>query len=244
MKPTQEHDWNLTPGQARLLQASLRQQVLLKPDLDRPRLVAGVDVSVTKGPWREAISRAAVVVFDYETLEPLEVATAEMAAPFPYVPGLLSFREVPVLLAALKKLKLEPDLIIVDGQGYAHPRRIGLACHLGIMLDVATIGCAKTRFIGTHDEPADTAGSYADLVDKSTKPTEVIGAVVRTRDRVKPLYISAGHRMDTPSAIDHILWCCDGFRLPEPTRRAHQCAAGKTLAELRRDWKRKKTAET
>ncbi|QDU54587.1 deoxyribonuclease V [Aeoliella mucimassa] len=238
MKPNLEHPWDLTPQQARALQNKLRKRVVLRPASRLPKLVAGVDVSVSRGPWREATSRAAVVVFDYETLEPLEVATAEMPSPFPYVPGLLSFREVPVLLLAFAKLVHKPDLVLVDGQGYAHPRRLGLASHLGIVLNLATIGCAKTRFIGTHDEPADPAGGYTDLVDLSVSPSEIIGAVVRTRDRVKPLYISAGHRMDTPTAIDHVLHCCDGYRLPEPTRRAHQCAAGKTLDELQRDWKR------
>lgn len=238
MKTLQPTDWNLTPGEARDLQLSLRHRVVLKPPRRRPKLVAGVDVSVTAGPWRKATSRAAVVVFDYETLEPLEVATATMPAPFPYVPGLLSFRETPVLLAAFERLEHTPDLVLVDGQGYAHPRRLGLASHLGLVLDVATVGCAKTRFIGDFDEPADTAGSYTDLVDHSISPSEVIGAVVRTRDGVKPLFISPGHRMDTPTAIDYVLWCGAGYRLPEPTRRAHQCAAGKTLAELRAEWRR------
>ena len=236
MKPAKAHAWDLTPTAARQLQESLRSQVVLRPNKQTPRLVAGVDVSVTRGPWRQATSQAAVVVFAYDTLEPLEVATAAMPSPFPYVPGLLSFREVPVLLKTFAKLRHTPELVLVDGQGYAHPRRLGLASHLGLVLDVATIGCAKTRFIGHHDEPADAAGSYTDLIDHSVAPPEVIGAVVRTRDRVKPLYISAGHRMDTPTAIDHVLWCSDGYRLPEPTRRGHQCAAGKRLEELRNDW--------
>lgn len=236
MKTPLTTDWDLTPGEAREVQLSLRDRVILKPQRRRPKLVAGVDVSVTTGPWRKATSCAAVVVFDYQTLEPLELATASMPAPFPYVPGLLSFREIPVLLVAFERLNLVPDLVLVDGQGYAHPRRLGLASHLGLVLDVATIGCAKTQFIGNFEEPASTAGSYTDLVDTATSPPEVIGAVVRTRDGVKPLFISPGHHMDTPTAIDHVLWCGDGYRLPEPTRRAHQCAAGKTLAELRHQW--------
>lgn len=236
MKRKLKYAWDLTPREARELQERLRASVDLHPPRRRPQRVAGVDVSVTKGPWRDATSRAAVVVFDYQTLEPLDLATAEMPAPFPYVPGLLSFREIPVLLAAFEKLSRAVDLVLVDGQGIAHPRRIGLASHLGLELDVPTIGCAKTRFIGEHDEPADAAGSYADLVDRNVAPPEVIGAVVRTRDAVKPLYISPGHLMDLPTAIDHVLWCSAGYRLPEPTRRAHQCAAGKTLVELRAEW--------
>ncbi len=237
-KPIIEHRWDVTPSGAREIQDRLRAQIVLRPPSRKPHFVAGVDVSVTKGPWRDATSQAAVVVFGYQTLEPLEVATAQLPAPFPYVPGLLSFREIPVLLAALHTLRQTPDLIMVDGQGYAHPRRLGLASHLGLVLGTPTIGCAKTRFIGEFDEPAEAAGSYTDLVDRTTKPPETIGAVVRTRDAVKPLFISAGHLMDTPTAIDHVLWCSAGFRLPEPTRRAHQCAAGKKLADLRAEWER------
>ena len=238
MKRKLKHSWHLTPKEARRLQERLRERVILRPPADTPRRTAGVDVSVTKGPWREATSRAAVVVFDHQSLEPLEVATAQMRAPFPYVPGLLSFREIPVLLAAFEKLLQPVDLVLVDGQGIAHPRRLGLASHLGLELGVSTIGCAKTRFIGDHDEPAEAAGSYTDLIDNAVSPPEIIGAVVRTRDRVKPLYISAGHLIDLPTAIDHVLWCGAGYRLPEPTRRAHQCAAGKTLTELREEWER------
>jgi deoxyribonuclease V len=236
MKPKIIHRWDLTPREARDLQDELRSQIVLCPPRKVPKFVAGVDVSVTKGPWREATSLAAVVVFNYQTLEPLEVATASTPAPFPYVPGLLSFREIPVLLAAFQSLTYRVDLVLVDGQGIAHPRRLGLAAHLGLVLRTPTVGCAKTRFIGNYDEPDTPAGSYTDLVDTTVSPHEVIGAVVRTRDGVKPLFISPGHLMDLPTAIDHTLWCCDGYRLPEPTRRAHQCAAGRTLAELHRQW--------
>jgi deoxyribonuclease V len=141
---------------------------------------------------------------------------------FPYVPGLLSFREVPLLLTVCEKLTEAPDLILVDGQGIAHPRRIGLASHLGLCLDTPTIGCAKSRLCGVHETPGDKAGSYADLFDKG----EVIGAVVRTRPGVKPLYISIGHKTSQSSAIDLVLACCRGYRLPEPTRLAHLAAGG------------------
>lgn len=238
MKPAAEHDWNLTPAEARQLQEELRPQLVLKPPRRRPKLVAGVDVSVSGPRWREATSRAAIVVFDYQTLEPLEVATAEMPSPFPYVPGLLSFREIPVLLAAMAELVRTPDLVMVDGHGYAHPRRLGIASHLGLVLEVPTIGCAKKRFIGIYDEPAAAAGCYTELVDDRSLPPEVIGAVLRTRDGVKPMFISPGHRMDLATALDHVMRCAGGFRLPEPTRRAHQCAAGRTLEELHREWER------
>lgn len=138
------------------------------------------------------------------------------------MPGLLSFRECPSLLAAWEKLVVRPDLLLVDGQGIAHPRRFGLASHLGVLLDVPSIGCAKTRFIGTHDEPHELAGSYTDLWDGD----ELIGAVLRTRDNVKPLYISVGHRIELSTALDLVMKCCAGYRLPEPTRLAHQAAGG------------------
>lgn len=238
MKPAAQHDWDLTPTEARAVQDQLGSKLLLEPPRGRPRLVAGVDVSVSGPRWREATSRAAVVVFDYQTLEPLEVATAEMPSPFPYVPGLLSFREIPVLLAAMDQLERTPDLILVDGHGYAHPRRLGIAAHLGLVLDAPTIGCAKKRFIGVYDEPAIQAGCYTELVDEGCAPAEVIGAVLRTRDGVKPMFISPGHRMDLATALEHVLWCDSGYRLPEPTRRAHQCAAGRTLDELHAEWLR------
>lgn len=197
-----------------------------------------MDVSVSGPRWREATSSAAVVVFDYHTLEPLEVVTASMPSPFPYVPGLLSFREIPVLLAAFAKLTAEVDLVMVDGHGYAHPRRMGIASHLGLMLDLATIGCAKKRLTGYYDEPANEVGAYTELIDTRSKPREVIGRVLRTRIGVKPMFISAGHRMDLDTALDHVLWCASGYRLPEPTRRAHQAAAGKTLDSMRGEWER------
>lgn len=227
------HSWNVTPTEAREIQAELRPQAILQPPRAQPSVVAGIDVSVTAGKWKTATSRAAVVVLDYATLRPLDLAVAEMPTPFPYVPGLLSFREIPVVLKALAKLQTQTDLVLLDGQGYAHPRRMGLATHLGILLNVPTVGCAKTRFIGDFDEPADAAGSYTNLVDPKVDPPEIIGAVVRTRTGVKPMFISPGHLMNTPTAIDHVLALGDGYRLPEPTRLAHQCAAGTTLEKLK-----------
>ena len=179
--------------------------------------MAGVDVSV-----RGDRAIAAVVVLRLDDLEIVEVALERQRVPFPYVPGLLSFRECPSILAALKKLTIQPDLLLVDGQGIAHPRRFGLASHLGVLLDTATIGCAKSRYIGTHDQPDQEAGCYTDLFDGK----ELVGAVLRTRTDVKPLYISVGHKIDLPAALDLVLECCAGYRLPEPTRRAHQAAGG------------------
>jgi deoxyribonuclease V len=176
-----------------------------------------VDISV-----KHDRARAAMVVLSFPDLQLVEVALAEEPVPFPYVPGLLSFREIPSILAAAERLTVDPDLVLVDGQGIAHPRRFGLASHLGVLLDKPTIGCAKTRLIGTHDEPYHEAGCYTDLFDGQ----ELIGAVLRTRSHVKPLYISVGHQIDLPTALDRVLECCGGYRLPEPTRLAHQAAGG------------------
>lgn len=211
------HSWKVTPAQAREIQERLRSQVIRRGKLPRIRFVGGVDISIS---GERAI--AAVPVLTFPELEIVELAVVEQKVPFPYVPGLLSFRECPSILEAFGKLSQRPDVLLVDGQGIAHPRRIGLASHLGVLLDLPTIGCAKTRFIGTHDEPADEAGSYTDLWDGD----ELVGAVLRTRDHVKPLYISIGHKIELPRALDIVLECGAGYRLPEPTRLAHQAAGG------------------
>jgi deoxyribonuclease V len=165
---------------------------------------------------------AAVVVLSYPDFELVEVQVVTGSLDFPYVPGLLTFREAPLILAACEKLIVTPDLIIVDGQGIAHPRRIGLASHLGLCLDVPTIGCAKSRLLGGYDEPDEAAGSFTDLLDNG----EIIGAALRTRSGVKPVFVSIGHRINLSSAIDWVLACCRGYRVPEPTRLAHQAAGG------------------
>lgn len=172
-------------------------------------------------------STAAIVVLRWEDMAVVEIATAAIETPFPYVPGLLSFREIPAIAAAWERLAVQPDLLLVDGQGIAHPRRFGLASHLGLITGVPTIGCAKTRFIGVHDEPAREAGYYTDLVDDgrlSGHGGEVIGGVLRTRSGVRPLYISIGHKVSLRTALDLTLECCRGYRLPEPTRQAHLAA--------------------
>jgi deoxyribonuclease V len=187
--------------------------------ITKPRLIAGVDISVNR--WAKT-GTAAVVVLSYPGLEPVEVKVVTDSLNFPYVPGLLSFREAPLILAACEKLTVTPDLLMVDGQGIAHPRRMGLASHLGLCLDIPTIGCAKSRLCGSHDEPGNERSSYAELLGNG----EVIGAVVRTRTGVKPVYVSIGHKIDLPTAIHFVLECCRGYRLPEPTRLAHQAAGG------------------
>ena len=157
----------------------------------------------------------------------METKVVKESLDFPYVPGLLSFREAPLTLAACEKLTLTPDLILVDGQGIAHPRRLGLACHLGLFLNMPTIGCAKSRLCGSHEMPGVEAGSYAEVIDKG----EVIGAALRTRSGVKPVYVSIGHKIDLPAAIHWVLECCRGYRLPEPTRLAHLAATGRLEQE-------------
>jgi deoxyribonuclease V len=212
------HRWDVTPAEARKIQEQVRSRVSRKNgrELRNVKYVAGVDCAL-----RNNHAIAAVPLLRFDTLELVDLAVVEKPLTFPYVPGLLTFRECPAILAAFDLLKVQPDLVMVDGQGIAHPRRIGIAAHLGVLLDKPTIGCAKSRLIGAHDEPYRKAGCYTDLWDKD----DLIGAVLRTRDGVNPLYISIGHKIDLPTAIDLVLECCRGFRLPEPTRHAHQTAA-------------------
>ena len=217
------HDWQVTPEQAVAIQRELAKRVVHHDDLDSKniRLIAGTDLSVSRA---ENTARGAVVVLDYPDLSAIESQTVETSIGFPYVPGLLSFREAPVILAAFENLSNTPDLVLVDGQGLAHPRRIGLASHLGLILDTPTIGCAKSRLCGEHGPVGTSAGEYAKLMDKG----ETIGAALRTRDNVRPLYISSGHRISLGTAMEWVLKCCRGYRLPEPTRLAH-LAAGERL---------------
>lgn len=225
------HRWDVTPREARVLQEELRHSVKLQAPRKRPRIVVGLDVSVVNKH-----SRAAACAFDYKTLEPLDVAVADMPTPFPYVPGLLSFREIPALVQAVERLAVVPDLILMDGHGIAHPRRIGVATHLGLVLDIPTVGCAKKRLTGRYEPPGNEAGSTSDLVDEKTG--EVIGKMVRTRTGVKPMFISPGHLMNMSTAVRHVLHLSRGYRLPEPTRRAHQAAAGRTLDFLQTEYAR------
>lgn len=171
--------------------------------------------------YRGGQARAAVVVLDYSTLQAVEQIVVETPISFPYVPGLLAFREAPAVLAALERLRSAPDLLMVDGQGLAHPRRFGLASHLGVLLDWPTIGCAKSVLMGHYDPPGNVPGSQAELREKG----EVIGAAVRTRRGASPVIVSAGHRVDLTSAIRVVLDCARGYRLPEPARLAHRLAS-------------------
>ncbi len=225
------HPWDLSPKEAIAVQRELASFVICKGGPGRVRRVAGVDCSVDrleKRPDGRPSGRGtgAVVVLSYPELEVMEVVVAEAPLTFPYVPGLLSFRETPVLREAFRKITGPVDLLLVDGQGYAHPRRFGIACHLGLLLDVPTIGCAKSRLLGEHAEPAAAAGSRSDILDKG----QVIGGVLRTRASVKPLFVSSGHRIGLAEAEAWVLRCCRGYRLPEPTRLAHQAAGGRLPA--------------
>jgi deoxyribonuclease V len=190
------------------IQKTLRDQVVLQGSL-RPRIVAGADVS-----YKGDVARAVFVVM--RDLEPVEKVVVDERVPFPYIPGLLSFREIPPLLSAWRKLQTRPEVIIVDGHGIAHPRRFGIASHLGLVLDVPTIGCAKSRLCGEHEEPAKKRGSWSPLVHKG----ESIGAALRTRDGCNVVYVSTGHRISLKSAISVVLACAPRYRLPEPQRLA------------------------
>ena len=217
------HAWDLSPKDAIALQKALAGAVV-RSDRFGPggrraiKRVAGVDAAFADGG---RVIRAAAVMLDYTGLVQTGEALIERPTAFPYVPGLLSFREVPALLEALRQLPTMPDLILCDGHGYAHPRRFGLACHLGLWLDIPAIGVAKSRLTGSHDEPGPAKGDVAWLLaDKGARPGERIGAVLRTRERVKPVYVSAGHRVSLRTAVALTLGCATRYRLPEPTRLA------------------------
>jgi deoxyribonuclease V len=220
IRPAFTHPWDVAPAEARRIQDRLCKYVVIEPLPSEPKVVAGIDVCL-KG---EQV-RAAVVLLSYSDLIPLRATTAEMPVPFPYVPGLLAFREGPVVLAALEKLSCRPDVLMFDAQGFAHPRRMGLATHLGVLLNVPAVGCAKSRLCGTHRVPDRHKGSWVPLMDGD----EVIGAVVRTRDGVRPVFVSIGHRVDLETAVSLVLNCAIKYRLPEPTRWAHRVAGGEPL---------------
>lgn len=222
MRMAISHSWDLPTSEAMALQARLADRVVTETtfDPDVVATVAGVDVG-----FHGEVARAAVVVLSFPELEVVDYALAEVPVTFPYVPGLLAFREGPSVLAALEKLTTWPDLLIFDAQGLAHPRRLGLASHLGVVLDWPSIGCAKSRLVGIHDEPGEEVGEWVPLFDEG----QTIGAVVRTRKGVKPLFVSIGHRVDLPMAIEFVLRCTQGYRLPETTRNAHKVAGGVEL---------------
>jgi deoxyribonuclease V len=228
------HDWNLTPTKAVELQKELRDQVRIEPLKREVNLVAGCDISFNKF---SDIVYAGIVVLRLPELEVVDSATVITKTSFPYIPGLLSFRETPALLEAWERLETAPDVVMLDGQGLAHPRRFGIACHFGLLVGLPTLGCAKTVLRGKYDEPDEKAGSYSLMTDKG----ETVGAAVRTKDRVAPVYVSVGSRIDLPGAIRLALRCVKGYqandegetlfdmksaskskyRIPEPTRQAH-----------------------
>jgi len=220
MEIDQRHSWTLTVEEATAIQNQLSGEIITSDQLGEVNYVAGVDVGFEEN---YAISRAAVAVLSFPELQLIEQAIARRPTTFPYIPGFLSFREVPVVLDALSQIKITPDLILCDGQGIAHPRRFGLACHLGLLITVPTIGVAKSRLIGQHEELPPEKGNWQPLRHRG----EVIGAVVRSRTGVKPLYVSPGHRISLPTAIDYVLRCTPKYRLPETTRWADKLASNR-----------------
>jgi deoxyribonuclease V len=220
MRVNELHDWDLSPKEAIALQRDLRKKVVTRNALGPVHTVAGVDVSTAKSR-----ARAAIVVLRISDLQPLEAARAECPLTYPYIPGLLSFREAPAILTAVERLKAPPDLFIFDGQGLAHPRCMGIACHVGVIIDQPCIGCAKSRLVGEHGQVGPNVGDYSELQYQG----ETVGSVLRTRKGVKPVYISVGHKVDLEAAISYILRCGSGYRLPEPIRWAHKVAGGAKL---------------
>ena len=219
MKIRGRHDWQLSPTQAVELQRRLSKKVSWKGELSAPSYIAGVDIASGRA---SEMAQAAVVVLSYPELRMLAVELVQGRLVLPYIPGLLSFRELPLIIDACRKLSITPDLMMVDGQGVAHPRRLGLASHLGLLLGLPTIGCAKSRLCGSYSVPGEESGSYTELVDRG----ETIGAVLRTKTGIKPVYVSTGHKISLENAIYWVMQCCRGYRLPEPTRLAHLAAGG------------------
>ncbi|MCG8070392.1 MAG: deoxyribonuclease V [Candidatus Thiodiazotropha taylori] len=212
------HPWNLIPKDAIALQKQLSSQVIQVDQMRNPQRIAGVDVGFEAAG---KVTRAAIAILEFPSLQLVEQAIARVPTRFPYIPGLLSFREVPAILQAIEKLSCPPDLLLCDGQGLAHPRRFGLACHLGLLTDIPSIGVAKTRLIGTHEALSQKKGSWLPLIDRD----EVIGAVVRSRSGVNPIYVSIGHRISLSSAVNYVLAATTHYKLPETTRAAHHLAS-------------------
>ena len=219
MKTHNLHSWQVDTAQAKEIQLRLAKKVVTKDEELKPGLIGGMDISA---PNSKGIARGAAVILRYPDLELIEVETAEIKLDFPYIPGLLSFRECPLLLAVCEKVSNVPDLILVDGQGLAHPRRFGLASHLGLFLDIPTIGCAKSILCGKHSTLGEEVYSHTELVDNG----EIIGAALRTKTGTKPIYVSIGNRIALASALYWAGKCCRGYRMPEPTRLAHLAAGG------------------
>jgi deoxyribonuclease V len=226
MTQTPLHEWNLEPAAAIALQHELAQRIVLEDRLGEVHFVAGVDMAINEN---NGMAHAAVILLTFPELEIVERHIYEEPIRMPYIPGLLSFREAPCVLGAFRKLRQRPDLVMVDGMGIAHPRRIGIASHLGLWLNIPTIGCGKSFLTGKYDKAAlgEEAGSWVPLIDKK----EVIGAVVRTRTRVNPMFISPGHLISVQTSIDYVLKCGRGYRLPEPTRLADKLSKDNSWQE-------------
>ncbi|MEM7594407.1 MAG: deoxyribonuclease V [Cyanobacteria bacterium P01_A01_bin.83] len=214
------HPWVKTVAQAKEIQEQLRSQVISSDCLDDVNYVAGVDIGFKNN---YTISQAAIAILTYPNLELVEHKLAQIPTAFPYVPGYLSFREIPAILAVLPQLEIIPDLILCDGQGLAHPRRLGLASHLGLLLDIPTIGVAKSLFIGKHEPVPTVKGSWQPLIDRE----ETVGVALRSRTNVKPIYVSIGHKISLPTAISYVMGCITKYRLPETTRWADKLASHK-----------------
>lgn len=212
------HRWDLAPDEAVEIQKQLRDRIILQWDWRDVTLIGGVDISILP-----EIARAAIVVIRYPELTPVEAVVADVPLVFPYIPGLLSFREGPAVLAAWARLRSKPDLLMFDGQGIAHPRGVGIASQMGLWLDRPTIGVAKSKLYGRHEEVGPLRGDKAELIDRKGK---IIGHVLRTKEKTKPLYISPGHLIDVEHATKFVFTCSAGYRLPEPTRWAHKVAGG------------------
>jgi deoxyribonuclease V len=219
MKPAMTPPWPATAVEAIALQKKLRERVIIADQLGEVRSVAGLDVG-PEGDGR--VMRAAVAVLSFPDLKTADQVVARRPASFPYIPGLLSFREIPALLDALARLGAPPDLLLCDGQGLAHPRRFGLACHLGVLTGIPSIGVAKSVLVGVHGPLPHARGSWRPLVHKG----EVVGAALRTRAGVAPVYVSIGHKLSLETAIEYVLACAPRYRLPETTRAAHRLASG------------------
>lgn len=215
MEATALHPWNVSPQEAVGIQKRLRSLVRLTPLRETPRLVGGVDVSMMRG---SDVAFAGIVVMTYPELEVTAYALSDKEAPMPYIPGLLSFRELPAVLSAWNALETKPDLLLVDGHGVAHPRRLGIAAHLGLATETPSIGVGKSVLVGEYDEPAPERGSQTLLRDKG----EWVGSALRSKDGVKPLFVSPGHLVALDEAADFVMTCVRGYRLPEPTRLAHE----------------------
>jgi deoxyribonuclease V len=230
MKPEIRSRWDLTPREAASLQAKLRDRVILEDRFQAIRAVAGADLAFDP---ETGVAFAGVILYTFPELQEIERRMARRKLRFPYVPGLLSFRESPILIAAFAKLRTEPDLILIDGHGRAHPRLFGIACHIGILFDKPTIGCGKSLLVGEFKEPASRAGSRSPLMFHD----ECVGTVLRTRDGVRPIFVTQGHRVSLESAVRLVNACLDGFRIPKPTREADHY-----VGELRRAYQAQRKA--